>query len=85
MTLSISRKREAGSNVLVGQIRELTQNFCLGHSAGQILEDILHRHTKAANAGLAASFSGFNSDNAAVVHNLIIPNYWAGVKIFGVW
>lgn len=64
--LAISGIRQTGANVLFREIGELAQDFRVRHSAGQVFEHIINGNSQPPDAGLAASFAGFDRDNVRV-------------------
>src|SRR5689334_1328199 len=70
--LTVGGKREAGKDVLSGQVGEVFENLLLRHAGGEIFKYVVDRHAHAADAGLAAALSRLDGDDLAVVHTLMI-------------
>lgn len=61
-------KRKARANVFDGQVREIFQYLFRRHAARKVFKHILDSHPQPANAGLAATFAGFDRDESLVIH-----------------
>ncbi len=69
---AVSGKRQAGLNVVSGQVREVRQNFRFGHAAGKVFEHIRYSHSRSSNRGFAASFARFYGDDLAIIQAAMI-------------
>jgi hypothetical protein len=59
---------EAGEDVFLGEVGEVSQNFGVGHAGGEVGEDVVDGDAHASDARLAAAFTGFEGDDVLVVH-----------------
>ena len=65
--LPLGRVEQAGSHVLVGELRELAEQFLLGHG-GKVSEDIANRQAGAANGRFPESDLGICDNALKQVH-----------------
>jgi hypothetical protein len=65
--LAISGKRQASAYILLGQIREGLQDFCVTHSGCHLFQYIVDRDSQPANTGLSAAFSRLQRNNPRIV------------------
>src|SRR5438552_6347823 len=68
LALPVGGEREAGADILSGQVREVLQDLLLRHPRGEIFQDVRHRDPQSPNAGLAETLSGLDGDPGAPVH-----------------
>ena len=66
--LAVGRKGEASMNVLSGKLRKILKNLILRHTSGQVLKNILHCNSHAANTRFAAALAGLDRDDFRVIH-----------------
>ncbi len=66
--LAVRGEREAGPNVCARQVREILEDILLSHAGRQVLQHVGYRDAQAADAGLAAAFSGLNRDSIQLLH-----------------
>ena len=59
---------EAGLQILGGKMGKVGEEFLFGHATGEIVEDIVDRDAKPANARFAAALVGLDRDDVLVVH-----------------
>jgi hypothetical protein len=60
--LTLSRVRQAGQHIVMGELREILQQFGFSHAAGETAEDIAHGEPGAANARLAEAHRRIDRD-----------------------
>ena len=65
-------EREAGSDVLHGEVRKVSEHLFNGHAGCEILQNILHGHSQPPDAWLAAAFVGLDRNQGSVVHDLTV-------------
>ena len=77
--LPLGSKRQNGQDVLLGEFREVFQNFRGGHAAGEHGQHVVHRDAQIAHTGPPATFSGFEGDS---VHDPSAPEsgLWSIVR-----
>ena len=68
MSLPVSRVAQAGQNVLFAQVRKLFKDFLVGHSGGQIVENVINRNPHPPDAGLPRPFPWLDGNQSSVVH-----------------
>ena len=68
MTIAVGRKRQGSPNILLGEFREVVNDFIFRHSGGQLAENIIYRNSQAPNARFAAALAGLYGDNLAVIY-----------------
>src|SRR5699024_8305244 len=68
LALAVSRELQAGPNICAREIREIIENLVLGHAGSEVFEHIVDRDPKPSNAGLPATFSGFDGDDRLFAH-----------------
>ncbi len=71
-SFAVGSKRQAGFNVLSGEVGKVRQNFFFAHAAGKVFEYIRHGHSSSANSWLAAAFARFDGDDLAIIHMAMI-------------
>ncbi len=77
-------KRKACVNIFKLQFREVTQHFFAAHSSSEVFEDVTDSDPHPANAGLAASLSGFYRNSVLIIHSCIIADFGTfGKCVFG--
>jgi len=69
--VALCRKSQAGANMLCTQPWKIYQNFCLGHSAGQIFENVVYGDSGSSNARFTPANSGVEGNQ------LIQITHWA--------
>lgn len=75
MAFAVGGVTQTGLNILSGEIRKILEDFLLGHSRGEIVQDIVDGDSHPADARLPAAFAGFDGDNVSVVrHGVIFGN-----------
>ena len=67
---------QAGFDVFPGQIREVIQDIFLGHTGGELPQDIPHGHREVADEVLSVALAGFDGDNAGVVYRDVVGHRW---------
>lgn len=73
VSLALGGVSEACWHIVSGQFRIIGEDFVERHPAGQPTQDILDGNPQPSDAGLAATFAGFQSDDRTVVDHEIIP------------
>ncbi len=66
--LALSRVAQTCEDVLVSEIREVSEHLFLGHPGREIGEHVVHRNPHAADAWLTASLTWLNRDDSFVRH-----------------
>src|ERR1035441_5736159 len=66
--LAVCCEGEAGTNIFFSEIGKVAQNLLVGHSAGQIIQNVVDGDAQAANASLTATLAGIDGDDLRVVH-----------------
>jgi hypothetical protein len=69
LTFTVSRKRDASTNIFTHKIGKVSKNLVLAHARSQVLQNVIDRDTEAANTGLPASFTWLDGDSVFVVHS----------------
>lgn len=59
---------KTSENILTREIRKVREYFFLGHSGGEIGEDVINGNANTANTRLTAPLSRFNGNDVLVVH-----------------
>ena len=77
---TVGREREAGKDVLLVQVGEVLQDFCMGHAGGQIFQHVGHGDAETADARLAAALSRFQRDDVRIPHVARVGKYVVKVK-----
>ena len=67
-TLALGGVREAGPDIIGGQLREPGQHLSVRHAAGQICEDVAHGDARAFDARLAKANLGIYDDAIQGAH-----------------
>jgi hypothetical protein len=68
MPLTISRKRQAGPDILGSKLGKITENLFLRHSGSQIGKHIRDSDPHPANAGLTTALAWLDRDDLGVIH-----------------
>ncbi len=66
--LTRRRERKTSTKIFFGEIRKVLKDLFVGHPGRQIVQNVVHRDTHAANAGLDPALAGLDRDALAVVH-----------------
>jgi hypothetical protein len=69
-------------NIFALQVREVVENFLLGHTRSKISQHVIHGHPHAANARLSAAHTWINRDSIHVVHDQ--PSLIRSIRFTGV-
>ena len=72
LSFPISGKCQACLDIFFREVREIRENFFLTHPAGQVFQYIGHRHARAPNRRLAATFARLDGDDLAIIHAAMI-------------
>ena len=67
-TLPLGRVGQARPNVILGQLREVSQQIALCHASGQVAENIPDRDPGPTHAGLTESNVGIDADPVQWTH-----------------
>jgi len=62
-TLPIGGEGEACANVLLGKVREITQNLVMTHPGREIIKNVVNRDPQSSDTWLATPLAGFDRDN----------------------
>ena len=68
LSLSVSRERQARSDVLASEIGEIAKDLRLRHARCEVFEDVVDGDAQAADARLPAPLAWFDRDDLPVVH-----------------
>src|SRR5229473_699193 len=79
--LAIRSESETGANIFLCQIRKFPQNIRVGHTIGQILQDVINGDAESANARFAAAFPWFHSDDADILHISSVPTFCLSASV----
>ncbi len=66
--LTVGGESEAGLQILGGEVGKVGEDFLLGHPTREVVEDIIDRDAKPADARLAPALVGFDRDDVLVIH-----------------
>lgn len=66
--LALRQIAEAGENILVCEVRKITEDLLLIHSGGKIRKHVVHRDAHATNARLPTPLARFDRDDLTVLH-----------------
>ena len=81
MSLPVGRVAQAGQNVLFVQVREFIEDFLMGHSRRQIVENVMNRYPYPSDAGLPCPFSRLDGNQFSVVHACASTTNQLGTKL----
>lgn len=90
-TLALGGVRQAGPNIIGGQLRKLGQQLSFYHAAGQIREDVAHGDARAFDARLAEANLGIHGDAIQGAHRRLVygklPSRYPADRepFYGVW
>ena len=73
LALTVGSESETRADIFSGKIRKFSQQFFLRHASCKVFQHVGHRHSRTANAGLAASLIRLNGNDSLIIHNQIIP------------
>ena len=68
--IAMSRKGQAGANVLQLKFRKVGKNLGLAHAFGQPAQNVMNRDPHAADARLAAALARLQRDSISKVHGV---------------
>jgi PIN domain nuclease of toxin-antitoxin system len=79
-TFTVGSKRQCRANVYAFQVGKVCEYFILGHSAGQVVKDVVHRDAQPTQARLPAALSRLNGDSGSVVDAQTLPSCRASAR-----
>lgn len=79
--LSVSRKRQARTDIFATKLRKILKNLIFGHSAGQVREHITHRDARTPDSRPTEADLRINDNVFAVFHIRTLPGWLCTVKI----
>src|SRR5437868_4932859 len=71
-SLATSGEREAGADVLRGEVWKVRENLLGRHAASEVFQNILHGHPQAPDAWLSAAFVRLERNQVSVVHDFTL-------------
>jgi len=73
LAFAVGGERKAGADIFRGKIGKFSQQFFLRHASRKVFQHVGYRHSRAANAGLAASLIRLDGYDSLIIHGRIIP------------
>ena len=67
-TLAVGCEGECGANLLSFQVREVTEDIVLAHTTGGVVENVIDRDAKRANARFTSALARVDCDPITIIH-----------------
>jgi len=74
MVFAVRSVAEAGENVLLGEIRKVSEDFLMRHPRSKLGQYVINGDAHPPNAGFSTALAGLDGDELVIVHTRIISS-----------
>jgi hypothetical protein len=71
-SFALGGKRKTRANVVAGELREIGEQFLLGHAGREVRQHVAHRYSHTANTRLPEPHLGVYDDPIPIIHAQVI-------------